>query len=77
MNIQSDKLLDAKGLSCPMPIVRTKKAIDELLSGQVLEIHTTDKGALKDLAAWANTTGNKLIHQEEEQDVQRFWIEKA
>lgn len=45
--MNSDKVIDAKGLSCPMPIVRTKKAIDELTSGQILEIHATDKGAKK------------------------------
>ena len=43
--MMSDKLLDATGLACPMPIVKTKKAIDELLTGQVLEVHATDKGA--------------------------------
>ncbi|MDX1807814.1 MAG: sulfurtransferase TusA family protein, partial [Paenisporosarcina sp.] len=45
----ADKILDAKGLACPMPIVKTKKSMTDMSSGQVLEIHTTDKGALNDL----------------------------
>jgi tRNA 2-thiouridine synthesizing protein A len=61
--MNSDKILDAKGLACPMPIVKTKKVLHELESGQVLEIHATDKGAKNDLAAWAKSTGNELIKQ--------------
>lgn len=75
--MNSDKILDAKGLACPMPIVKTKKAIDTLESGQVLEIHATDKGAKKDLAAWASSTGHELIKTEEENEVLKFWIKKA
>jgi tRNA 2-thiouridine synthesizing protein A len=72
-----DKLLDAKGLACPMPIVKTKKMINELESGQVLEVHATDKGAKKDLAAWAKSTGNELLRDEEENGVFKFWIKKG
>lgn len=75
--MNSDKIVDAKGLACPMPIVKTKKAIDTLESGQVLEIHATDKGAKKDLAAWANSTGHELVKTEDENDVFKFWIKKA
>ncbi|WLR55819.1 sulfurtransferase TusA family protein [Mesobacillus subterraneus] len=71
------KVLDAKGLACPMPIVKTKKAITDLQSGEVLEIHTTDKGAVKDLAAWAQSTGNELLNHEEENGVFKFWMKKA
>ncbi|HSU79058.1 MAG TPA: sulfurtransferase TusA family protein [Candidatus Angelobacter sp.] len=77
MSLQADKLLDAKGLACPMPIIRTKKAIDELESGQVLEIHTTDKGAKNDLAAWSRSGGHELLEQTEEGGVLKFWIKKA
>jgi len=73
----SDKILDAKGLACPMPIVKTKKAMNELESGQVLEILTTDKGAKNDLAAWAKSSGHELLNYEEENDVLRFWIKKG
>jgi tRNA 2-thiouridine synthesizing protein A len=75
--VKADKVVDAKGLSCPMPIVRTKKAMDELASGQVLEVQTTDIGAKNDLTAWANASGHKLLDHNEEQGVLTFWIEKA
>ncbi|KAA9022628.1 sulfurtransferase TusA family protein [Niallia endozanthoxylica] len=71
------KVLDAKGLACPMPIVKTKKAINELESGQVLEIHTTDKGAKNDLTAWAKSGGHNLLKHEEDNDVLKFWIQKG
>jgi tRNA 2-thiouridine synthesizing protein A len=75
--MQSDKVLDAKGLACPMPIVRTKKAMDELASGQVLEIHVTDKGAKNDLTAWAKSVGHEMLQSAEEGDVLKFWIRKG
>lgn len=75
--MNSDKILDAKGLACPMPIVKTKKALGEIESGQILEIHATDKGAKNDLAAWAKSTGNELMKTEEENDVFKFWVKKA
>ncbi|WP_340002051.1 sulfurtransferase TusA family protein [Oceanobacillus sp. FSL K6-0127] len=74
MNV--DKVLDAKGLSCPMPIVKTKVAISELEEGQVLEVHTTDKGARNDIPAWAKSGGHELLKHEEENDVLKFWIIK-
>ena len=74
--VKSDKVVDATGLACPMPIVRAKKAIDELRSGQVLEVHATDKGSLKDIPSWAKTAGHEVIHQEEEQGTYKFWIRK-
>jgi tRNA 2-thiouridine synthesizing protein A len=71
------KVLDAKGLSCPMPVVKTKKAMDELLSGQVLEVQTTDKGAKSDLPAWAQASNHKVIDIKEENGILTFWIEKG
>jgi tRNA 2-thiouridine synthesizing protein A len=71
------KVLDAKGLACPMPIVKTKKAMDELQSGDILEIHATDKGAKSDLTAWTEAGGHELVDQKEEDDVLKFWIKKA
>ncbi len=56
-----DKELDARGLNCPLPILRTKKSLSELSSGQVLKITATDPGAIKDMAAFAKQTGNELI----------------
>ncbi len=75
--MKSDKVLDAKGLACPMPIVRTKKAMNELESGQILEVHATDKGAKSDLAAWSKSGGHDLLEQTDEGDVLKFWIKKA
>ncbi|PAV28708.1 hypothetical protein CIL05_15620 [Virgibacillus profundi] len=72
-----NKVLDAKGLACPMPIVKTKKAINELESEQVLEIHATDKGFKSDLTAWAKSGGHELLKHEEENDVLKFWIKKG
>lgn len=75
--MNTTKLLDAKGLACPMPIVKTKKAMNELESGQVLEIHTTDKGAKNDLTAWAKSGGHEVLNFEEENGVLKFWIKKG
>jgi tRNA 2-thiouridine synthesizing protein A len=72
-----DKIVDAKGLACPMPIVKTKRAMKEIESGQVLEIHTTDKGAKNDLTAWAKSGGHELMKHEAENDVLKFWIKKG
>ncbi|KML11462.1 hypothetical protein VL07_10000 [Bacillus safensis] len=73
----SDQLLDVKGLACPMPIIRTKKKMNDLAEGQVLEIHATDKGAKADLAAWAKSSGHELITQTEEGHVLKFWMRKG
>lgn len=75
--MESTKLIDAKGLACPMPIVKTKKAIGELESGQVLEVHTTDKGSKNDLTAWAKSGGHEILKDEEENGVFKFWIKKG
>ncbi|WP_342503052.1 sulfurtransferase TusA family protein [Bacillus sp. FSL K6-1000] len=73
----SDQLLDVTGLACPMPIIRTKKKMNDLTEGQVLEIHATDKGAKADLAAWAKSSGHELITQTEEGHVLKFWMRKG
>ncbi|WP_342501011.1 sulfurtransferase TusA family protein [Bacillus sp. FSL P2-0069] len=73
----SDQLLDVTGLACPMPIIRTKKKMNDLAKGQVLEIHATDKGAKADLAAWAKSSGHELIAQTEEGHVLKFWVRKG
>jgi tRNA 2-thiouridine synthesizing protein A len=56
-----DKELDARGLNCPLPILRAKKALNELTTGQVLKIVATDPGAIKDFEAFAKQTGNELL----------------
>ncbi|WP_134704413.1 sulfurtransferase TusA family protein [Ammoniphilus sp. YIM 78166] len=75
--MKSVKIVDAKGLACPMPIVRTKKGMDDIQSGEVLEVHATDKGAKNDLVAWANSTGHQLLADEEVNGVFKFWIQKG
>jgi tRNA 2-thiouridine synthesizing protein A len=75
--MNSDKVLDATGLACPMPIVKTKKSMDELTTGQILEIHATDKGAQSDLAAWAKKTGHELLASEHEDGIYKFWMKKG
>ncbi|MFC5463591.1 sulfurtransferase TusA family protein [Lederbergia graminis] len=75
--MNADKLLDAKGLACPMPIVKTKKSMDDLATGQVLEIHATDNGAQSDLAAWSRSGGHELLQSTEENGIFKFWIKKG
>ncbi|CDO02660.1 sulfur transfer protein SirA [Oceanobacillus picturae] len=75
--MEVNKVLDAKGLACPMPIVKTKKTMEELNSGEVLEVHATDKGAKSDLTAWAKSGGHELLKDTEEDNVLKFWIKKA
>lgn len=75
--MNANKVLDAKGLACPMPIVKTKKAMNDMESGEVLEIHATDKGAKSDLTAWAKSGGHELVDHTEENNVFKFWIKKG
>ncbi|ATP40468.1 hypothetical protein CSE16_10640 [Solibacillus sp. R5-41] len=77
MAIKADMQLDAKGLACPMPIVRTKKAMNELTEGQVLEVLATDKGSKADLAAWSKTVGHQYIGTTEDGDVLIHYIRKC
>lgn len=60
-----DKELDARGLNCPLPILRAKKSLAEIGAGQVLKIIATDPGAVKDFAAFAKQTGNELLSSAE------------
>ncbi|MBB6449686.1 TusA-related sulfurtransferase [Geomicrobium halophilum] len=75
--MEAAKVLDAKGLACPMPVVKTKKTIEEIDSGDILEVHATDKGAKSDLAAWTKSGGHELVDEAEEEGVLKFWIKKA
>jgi tRNA 2-thiouridine synthesizing protein A len=64
--------VDARGLSCPMPIVKTAQAMKTVSPGALLEVLATDPGSVKDFAAWAKTTGNELVEQSVEGGVYRF-----
>jgi TusA-related sulfurtransferase len=62
--MQIDKEIDTRGLNCPLPILKAKKALSELFSGQVLKVISTDAGSVRDFQAFARQTGNELIEQE-------------
>ena len=59
-----DKKLDASGLNCPLPILRTKRSLNDMASGQVLKVVATDPGSVKDFQAFAKQTGNDLLSSE-------------
>jgi tRNA 2-thiouridine synthesizing protein A len=71
-----DKELDAKGLSCPLPVLRTKKALNELASGQVLKILATDPGSVNDMQAFSRQTGHALLSSSEEDGAFIFYLKK-
>jgi tRNA 2-thiouridine synthesizing protein A len=73
----ADKVLDAKGLNCPLPILKAKKALKELTTGQTLQVLSTDPGSVADFEAFSRTTGNKLLSHSEEGGVYDFLIEKV
>ena len=73
---QADVKLDCKGLNCPMPIVKTKKALDAMQNGQALLVEVTDKGAKADIPALLSNTGDELLGVEENGNVIRFLIKK-
>ncbi|TCP52677.1 TusA-related sulfurtransferase [Tumebacillus sp. BK434] len=72
-----DKTIDCKGLSCPMPIVRTKKAIDALTPGEVLEVVATDAGSVADIKSWADRTGHQYIGTATEDGLYKHYIRKS
>lgn len=73
----ADKTLDAKGLNCPLPILKAKKTIGEVPVGGTLEVLSTDPGSVADFAAFCKTTGNDLVEQSEAGGVYRFLIKRA
>lgn len=76
-NLKANVTLDAKGLACPMPIVKTKKAMTGLEAGQVLEVQATDKGSKADIKAWAESTGHQYLGTLEEGDVLKHYLRKS
>jgi TusA-related sulfurtransferase len=62
--MQVDKEVDARGLNCPLPILKAKKALSEMLSGQLLQVVATDAGSVRDFQAFAKQTGNELVEQQ-------------
>jgi len=75
--MEFNKEFDASGLSCPLPIVKTKKALSDMTSGQVLRVISTDPGSVRDMAAFAEQTGNALLEQITENSKYVFYLKKA
>lgn len=72
-----DQELDARGLNCPLPILRAKKALNTLQGGQVLKIIATDPGSVKDFEAFASQTGNELLESSEQNGEFHFLMKKS
>ncbi len=70
------KELDARGLHCPLPIIKTKKALNDMTSGQVLKVLSTDAGSVKDMQAFATQTGNELLGSEAQGKDYVFFLRK-
>jgi tRNA 2-thiouridine synthesizing protein A len=74
--IKAEKVMDLKGLPCPMPVVKVSKGIKDIEVGQVLEAVTTDPGALADFPAWARTSGNEILETHQDSGEIRFYIKR-
>ncbi len=74
--MNADQELDARGLNCPLPILKTKKSLAGMQSGQVLRIVSTDCGSVKDMQSFANQTGNELVSQSEANGEYVFFMKK-
>jgi len=72
----ANKILDAKGLNCPLPILKAKKALKDVQVGETLEVLATDPGAVADFQAFCRATGNELVESAEENQVYRFVIKR-
>lgn len=75
-DITANSTLDAKGLSCPMPLLRTKKEIDKINSGEILEVLGTDPGSRNDLPGWCTRSGHEFLGEKEDAGFIRFYIRK-
>ena len=76
MSFEFDQELDCSGMSCPMPVLKTKKAVDGLEQGQVLKMIATDPGSVPDMEAWTSKTGHTLLGYEQEGQTFIFYIKK-
>ncbi|MBA7695356.1 Sulfur carrier protein TusA [subsurface metagenome] len=75
-DIKVDKVMDLKGMPCPMPIVKISKGIKDVEVGQVVEAITTDPGALADFPAWAKTSGNEILKTDQQEGLIKFYIKR-
>jgi len=72
-----DETIDCKGMQCPMPVLKTKLKMDTMANGKVLKLITSDPGSCKDIPAWADRVGHKLLSTEENQEGFIFYLEKG
>jgi tRNA 2-thiouridine synthesizing protein A len=77
MEITPHQTLDASGLACPMPIIKTKKAMDGMKVGEILKIISTDPGSVSDMQAWTGKTGHEMLSHEESGGKYVFYIKKT
>lgn len=70
-------ILDAKGLNCPLPILRAKKALKDINVGEILEVHATDPGSVKDFEAFCRQTGHELLQSLEEGGIYQYQIKRT
>ena len=76
-SVSANAVLDAKGLSCPMPLLRTKKEIGKLAAGEVLQIDGTDPGSRNDIPGWCDRAGHEYLGEKEETGYISFFIKKG
>ncbi|MFQ5439414.1 MAG: sulfurtransferase TusA family protein [Paracoccaceae bacterium] len=73
----SEHVLNAEGLNCPLPILKTKKALKSVPSGEILTVSATDPGSIADMAAFCNQTGNELVSSSNDGSIYKFEIKRA
>jgi tRNA 2-thiouridine synthesizing protein A len=74
--IKAVKILNYKGLACPMPVVKISQEISSIAVGEVVEVHTTDPGSLADFPAWAKTTGHAVLDTKQEDGLIRIFVKR-
>jgi tRNA 2-thiouridine synthesizing protein A len=74
--VNFDKELDARGLACPLPIVKTRKALSDMASGQVLKVMATDSGSKADMASFSEQTGNELLSSSQDGSTYVFFLKR-
>ncbi len=72
-----DQVLDTKGLNCPLPILKAKKAISQMETGQILEVHSTDPGSVMDFEALCRQTGHQLLESNQQNGIYVFLLKKT
>jgi tRNA 2-thiouridine synthesizing protein A len=77
LEMKADKVLDLKGLPCPMPVVKISKGIKEIQVGQIVQAITSDPGALADFPAWAKKSGNEILKTEQDGKITNFYIKRV